>query len=110
LPLLLKALPAKDRPPLRRLEGNRCLLAALRTSRSGFGLRRRLPGDRRTQYGNALSLACLATFGFVLELLVVKEKLFACGKNKVRPAVNTLQHLILEVHPLTPFPGHIPLA
>jgi hypothetical protein len=29
----------------------------------------------------------------------VKEKLFACGKNKIRAAVDALQYLVLEVHP-----------
>src|SRR5262249_26831572 len=35
----------------------------------------------------------------VLELLVVKEKLFACGKDKIGTAVDTLENLVLEFHP-----------
>jgi hypothetical protein len=29
----------------------------------------------------------------------VKEQLFACGKNKIRAAVDALQYFVLEVHP-----------
>jgi hypothetical protein len=99
LPLLLKALPAEDRSPLCGLERDGGLLTALRASRSSFGLGGRLSWDGRSQNRNALRLACFTTFGFVLELLVVKEQLFACGKNKVRAAVDALQYLVLEVHP-----------
>jgi hypothetical protein len=37
-----------------------------------------------------LRLAILATLGFVLELLVVKEELFAGGEDEVGIAINTL--------------------
>jgi len=53
---------------------------------------------RRSQYGDALSLAGLAALGFVLELLIVKEKLFPGGENKITPTVNALQHLVLKLH------------
>ena len=99
MPLLLKTFPAENRPALCRLEGNRSFLAALGTCRPGFGLRGRLPGNRGSQNSNALRLACFTTFRFVLELFVVEEQLFACGKDKVRAAVDALQYLVLEVHP-----------
>jgi hypothetical protein len=99
LPLLLKTLPAENRPSLCRLEGNRGFLAALGTSGPGFGLSGGLPRDRRAQNSNALCLAGLASFGFVLELLIVKKQLFACGKDEVRSAVDTFEYLVLEIHP-----------
>jgi hypothetical protein len=43
-------------------------------------------------------LARLAPLGFVFELLIVKEKLFPGGENKVTPTVDTLQHLVLKFH------------
>jgi len=45
---------------------------------------------RQTHGLRPLSLAILATLGFVLELFVVEEKLFACGKNEVCAAINAL--------------------
>ena len=47
---------------------------------------------------NPLRLAGLAPFGFVRELLIVEKHLFPGGKNKVRPAVDALQHLVLKLH------------
>lgn len=110
LPLLLKTFPTENRPALRGLEGNCRLLAALGASGSGFGLSRRLPGSRRTQNSDAFCLAGFTAFGFVFELLIVKKQLFACGENKISAAVDTLEYLVLEFHPLTPFPGCIPRA
>jgi hypothetical protein len=48
--------------------------------------------------GNTFSLACFAALGFVPELFIVKEQLFTGGENKIRPAVNALQHPVLEFH------------
>lgn len=53
---------------------------------------------RRSENRNPLRLAGLATFGFVLELLVVKEKLFPGSENEITPTVDTLQHLVLKFH------------
>ncbi len=97
--LLLEAFPAEDRPSLCRLEGNGGLLAALRTGSTGFRFVGYLSGRGCTQYGNSLRLTYLAAFRFVLKLLIVEKQLFACGKNKVATAVDTLQHLVLEFHP-----------
>jgi len=51
------------------------------------------PQDR-----DALVFAGLTAFWFVLELLVVKEKLFPGRENEVGPTVDTLQHLVLKFH------------
>jgi hypothetical protein len=99
LPLLLKALPTKNGPPLRGLKGHRGFLSTLRASGPSFGPVRNLTGSSRPKHGNPLRLAGLAPLWFVLELLVVEEQLFACGKNKVGTAVDTLEYLVLEVHP-----------
>ena len=62
---------------------------------------------RRAENGDPLGLASLATLGLVFELLVVKEKLFPGGENKITPTVDTLQHLVLKFHlrmaPFSPF-------
>ena len=51
-----------------------------------------------TEQGHTSGLAGLAALGFILELLVVKEKLFPGGKDKIGTAVDTLQHLVLKFH------------
>jgi len=60
------------------------------------------------KHGNPLGLACFAAFRFVLELLIVKEKLFPSCEDEVRPTVDTLQHLVLKFHlrmaPFSPSP------
>ena len=99
LPLLLKALPTKDGPPLGGLKGHRGFFSTLRASGPGFGPIRNLSRSCRTKHGNPLRFTRLAPLWFVLELLIVKEQLFACGKNKIGTAVDTLEYLVLEVHP-----------
>jgi hypothetical protein len=49
-----------------------------------------LPNRRCADRSHSLRLAHLATFGFVLELLIVEEQLFASGKNEICPAVDAL--------------------
>ena len=44
----------------------------------------------RTNGRKALRFAGLAAFGFVTKLLVVKEKLFTCGENKISTAIHAL--------------------
>jgi hypothetical protein len=51
-----------------------------------------------SQHRNPLRFAALATFGFVPELLVVEKQLLPGRKYEFRPAVNALQHLVLEFH------------
>ena len=55
-------------------------------------------GGRSAEYGDALGFASFAALGFVLELFIVKEQLFAGGENKVGSAVDTLEYLVLEFH------------
>jgi hypothetical protein len=58
-----------------------------------------MAGHGLSTYGReALGLAVLTPLGFVLELLVVKKKLLARGKNKIPTAVDALQSLVLEFH------------
>jgi hypothetical protein len=53
----------------------------------------------------ALVLANFAALGFVFELFVVKEKLFSGCKNKISPAVDAFESLVLEFHerPTSPY-------
>jgi hypothetical protein len=51
-----------------------------------------------SEHRNPLRFAALATFGFVPELLVVEKQLLPGRKYEFRPAVNALQHLVLEFH------------
>jgi hypothetical protein len=52
----------------------------------------------RPQNGYALVFASLTSFRFVLELLIVKEKLFPGSENEVISTVDTLEHLVLKIH------------
>ena len=98
-PPLLEAIPAQHRTSLRRTERHRGFFAALRTNGSGLGPRRTMmPAARRSQGRNSLRFAALAPLGLVPELLIVEKHLFPGGKNKVRPAVDALQHLVLKLH------------
>jgi hypothetical protein len=67
-----------------------------------------LSGHRRPQNGNAFRLAALTTLRFVLELLVVKEQLFARGKDEVRAAVDTFENFVLKFHPSPHSPVALP--
>jgi hypothetical protein len=48
--------------------------------------------------GGALGFALLAALGVVLELFVVKKKLFASGEYEVGAAIHALENFVLEVH------------
>jgi hypothetical protein len=48
--------------------------------------------------GHTLRFAGFAALGFVLELLVVEEQLFAGGKNKLGATVDAGQYLVLKFH------------
>jgi hypothetical protein len=76
---------------LRGTERNRCILAARRAPRARFS------AHPRPAVGS-LGLALLASLGVVLELLVVKKQLLACGENKFFAAINTLQDSIGKFH------------
>src|SRR5579864_7103934 len=51
-----------------------------------------------SQSCNPFAFTALAPFGFVPELLVVEKHLLPGRKDEVRPAVDALQHLVLEFH------------
>jgi hypothetical protein len=53
---------------------------------------------RRSQHSYSLALASAAAFRFILELLVVKKQLFPGSENKITPAIDTLEHLVLKFH------------
>jgi len=87
---------------LRGTEGNRGFLAALRAGGPGLDLgvvitlsRRRRSGS---QYGHPFGLTGLAALGLILELFVVKEKLFPGGEDEIGAAIDTLQYLVLKFH------------
>jgi hypothetical protein len=84
---LLKALAAKHGTALRGFERDGSFFAALRASGPGFNLLIAASGMRRPHMGYAFVLAGLAAFGFILELLVVKEELLPRRKNKFSPLV-----------------------
>ena len=97
----LEAFAAEDGATLRRAEGNGGLLPATRAR--GLSLNLGVTVSRslrrnRPENGYALALAGLASFRFVLELLIVKEKLFPGSENEVTSGVNTLDHLVLKIH------------
>jgi hypothetical protein len=100
-PPLLEAFPAKHWTSLRRSEGHRSLFAALRAHSSGLGSRRTVMSSARvggSENRHSLRLAALASLGFVAELLIMEKQLLAGRKDKIRAAVNALQHLVLEFH------------
>jgi hypothetical protein len=45
-----------------------------------------------------LGFASFATLRFILELLIVEEKLFPGSENEITPTIDTLQHLVLKFH------------
>jgi hypothetical protein len=55
-----------------------------------------------------LCLALLAVLRVVLELFVVEKYLFACCKNELCPAVDTLERSIVEFHGRLPLQGLTP--
>jgi hypothetical protein len=87
---MLEALPAKDGPALRWFEGNGGLFSAGGTVGPSFHAGPRSWRGHRSQRGIAFGLARLATFGRVLELLIVKKKLFAGREDEVSAAINAL--------------------
>lgn len=98
----MEALAAKHRTALRWPKGDRRLLPAMGTSRARFNLL--IAVGRSCAYRcRALHLARFAALGFVLELFIVKEELFASSEEKLRAAVYTLQQPVLEFHEKPPF-------
>ena len=95
---LLKAFPAKYRAPLCGFEWNCSFLLASGADSLGFHSLVVAPALRQTKRLGALAFAIFAAFGFVLELLVVEEELFARGEYKIGATIHTLEDLILELH------------
>jgi hypothetical protein len=93
---LLEAGSAQNRPALRRLERNCRLHLALRANRP------RLSPHARTGACSPLRLALFTALGIVLELLIVKEKLFSGCENEITSAIYAIQHLVDELHPRVP--------
>jgi hypothetical protein len=93
---LLETGPAEHRATLRGLKGNGGFGGALRTNGPGF-CAHAIAGS-----GHALNFALFATLWVVLELLVVKEELFASGKDKVITTIRTLEYLVDEIHYASP--------
>lgn len=92
---LLEALAAQYGASLRRLEWDRGFRPA------GRAVRPRLrPYGRATR--SALGFAHFAALRVVLELLVVKEELFACGEHKIVAAVAAVQNFVDKFHGLLP--------
>jgi hypothetical protein len=66
---------------LRGLKGNGGFRGAFRTNGPGFG------AHAIASSGYTLNFALFATLWIILELLIVKEQLFAGGEDKVVPAI-----------------------
>jgi len=96
----LKTFTAKDGTALRGTEGDGGLLSASRAGGLGLDLGVAVLTGRggSAEDGDPLGFASLATLRLVLELLVVKEKLFPGSENEITPTVDTLQHLVLKFH------------
>ena len=94
---LLETLPAEYRAALCGLEGNRGFLAATGARCPGFdfGI---VAGGCGAQTGGPFGFAGFATLGFVFELFVVEEQLFASSEDEIAAAVNTLQNFVLKFH------------
>ncbi len=97
----METFAAEDGAALRGAERDGGLFSASRAGGLGLnlGVAVGLSGRRwSAEDRNALGLASLATLGFILELLVVKEKLFPGSEDEITPTVDTLQHLVLKFH------------
>jgi hypothetical protein len=81
---------------LRRLKWIGGFGGALRTDGPGFC------AHAITGSSHALDFALFAPLRIILELLIVKEQLFAGGKDEVITAIRTFQDLVDEVHTRPP--------
>jgi hypothetical protein len=97
----LETFSAEDGAALRGAEGDGGLFSASRASGLSLdlgvavGLSR---GGGCAEDRDPLGLAGFAAFGFVLELFVVKKKLFPGSENEITSTVDTFQHLVLKFH------------
>jgi hypothetical protein len=81
---------------LRGLKGNSGFGGALRTDGPGFC------ADAIAGSGYALNFALFTALWIVFELLIVKEQLFASGKDKVVTTIRTFEYLVDEIHYASP--------
>jgi hypothetical protein len=95
-PPLLETRPAEHRATLRGLKGNGGFGGALRTDSPS------LCAHAIASSGYTLNFALFATLWIVFELLIVKEQLFAGGKDKVVTTIRTFQYLVDEIHYASP--------
>jgi hypothetical protein len=93
---LLETGSTKHGATLRGLKGNGGFRSALRTDCPRF-CAHPIAGSC-----HALDFALFATLWIVFELLIVKEQLFAGGKDKVVTTIRTFQYLIDEIHYASP--------
>ena len=89
---------------MRRLKRDGSLFSAMRAVGSRLHLLVAVHRSRAYR-SNAFGLARLAALGLVLELLVVEEKLFAGGEEKLRAAIDALEQPVLEFHVRSPRPS-----
>jgi hypothetical protein len=80
-----KALAAKDRTALRRLEGHRGFPTALGAGGHGLGL-----SESSARSALALALARLTALGLILKTLIVEEVLFSRCEYEVCSAIYAL--------------------
>ena len=95
---LLEALPAKHWTSLRRLERHGGFPLAPGADRFGFNSLVVAAILWQSQGLGPFAFAVFAAFGFVLELFIVKEELFASGEDEIGAAVHALENLVLELH------------
>jgi len=93
----VEAVAAEHRPALCRPEGHCRVLATDRANR-----RSRESFSRRGGALRALTLARFAVFGFVREVLFSEKRLFPRGPDEFRPARDTPESLVLELHRSSP--------
>src|SRR5436190_7321480 len=99
----LEAFLAEDRPPLRRLERHRRLLATGRARGEGFNPL--ADGTRADRPRCPLALAGFAPLRLVFEVLVGEELLFPCRPDELRTAVHAPEDPVLELHRSLPRRG-----
>src|SRR6266851_5999776 len=92
----LEALFAEHRTALRRLEGYRGLLAAVRAHRGRFHAFAPVTAAGRT--AGPLPLAGFAPFRLVFEVLVGEELLFSRRPDELCAAVHAREDSVLELH------------
>jgi hypothetical protein len=98
VPSFAEALAAKNRASLRGAERYRGFLAALRADGTGINTRVAWARSGCSYHREPLGFAGFATLRLIAKLFVVKKKLFPCGEDEVRTAIDTLQHPVLEFH------------